>query len=360
MSRLLSVVLNSFNYERFVATAIESALNQTYPRVEVIVVDDGSTDGSWETISSFGDRVRAIRKPNGGQASTVNAGYEASSGEVVIFLDSDDFLHPEAAASVIRAWIDGCSKVQYRLSIVDEHGERTGAFPAVNVPMPSGDVVPMIAAAGGYIWPVTTGNAYNRGVLEQLMPIPEQEFRGTPDGYLNPLVPFYGPIVSLDTELGAYRMHGSNLWLGRTGVEQMRKYIEHDWLKQRYTLQTARATGRSVPDELAMCDWLHVLHRLSHLRLDPDGHPVASDTRLSLARAGVRAVFRSPELAGAERIFYAGVVVAVAVAPGPLAPRVVSWANTSKPRPAWLRFLRRTMRAIRLPTRASARASPPA
>ena len=90
---------------------------------------------------------------------------EASArARIVIFLDSDDTLHPEVAASVVAAWVDGCSKVQYRLSIIDEHGARTGAFPAANVPMPSGDVVPMIAEAGGDVTPVTSGNAYDRRV----------------------------------------------------------------------------------------------------------------------------------------------------------------------------------------------------
>jgi glycosyltransferase involved in cell wall biosynthesis len=348
---LVSIVLNSYNYERYVETAIDSALAQRYPEVEVIVVDDGSTDGSWEKIASYDDRARTIRKRNGGQASTVNAGYDASTGEIVIFLDSDDFLHPDAADAVVAAWVEDCCKVQYRLSIVDEHGERTGAFPAANVTLPSGDLVPVIAANGGYVWPVTTGNAYNRAVLEQLMPIPEVEFRGTPDGYLNPLVPFFGPVISLQRELGAYRMHGSNLWLGRTGVEQMRKFIEHDWLKQRYTHDLAVRQGRALPGDLAILDWQHVLHRLSHLRLDPVGHPVATDTRLGLARAGVRAAHRTPELAGAERLFYAAVFVALAVVPASLAPTAVRWANTSKPRPAWMRWIRRTLRAIRLPGR---------
>jgi glycosyltransferase involved in cell wall biosynthesis len=350
---LVSVVVDNYNYEPYVAAAIESALAQTHPRLEVIVVDDGSTDGSWSVIEGYADRVRAIRKPNGGQASALNAGYEASNGEIVIFLDADDFLDPDAAASAAAAWEPGCSKVQYRLSIVDRQGNRTGALPAANVEMPSGDVIPTIAASGGYVCPVTSGNAFGRSLLEQAMPIPEDDFRVSADGYLNAVAPFFGPVISLDRELAGYRMHGANAWVARSEVAALRRHIEHDWLKERYTLEAARRHDRRLPEDLALRDWQHVLHRLSHLRLDPVGHPAAADTRLGLASAGLRAVSRSPELAGSERVLYGAVVVAVAVAPRRLAPAVVGWATASKPRPAWMRSLRRALRAIRLPGRSS-------
>ena len=351
MNPSVSIVVNNYNYERWVEAAIESALAQTYSDVEVLVVDDGSTDGSWERIERYSDRAQTIRKENGGQASALNVGFEACRGEIVIFLDSDDLLFPEMAEQVAAAYVPGCAKVQCRLSIVDAHGERTGAFPAATIPMPTGDVVVQMAEAGRYVTPVTSGNAYSRSALEQLLPIPEEAFRHAADAYLDPLVPFYGPVISIDRELGAYRAHGANEWQGRAGLDQLRRFVENDWLKQRYTLEVAREQGRELPADLAMRDWLHVLHRLSYLRLDPATHPAAGDTRFALARAGVRAIFRSPELAGAERAFYAAVMVTVAAAPDRLAPRAVDWANSNRPRPAWMRFLRRAARAARWPGR---------
>src|SRR4029079_13012949 len=71
---LVSVIVNNFNYERYVGQAIESALGQTYPHVEVIVVDDGSQDASRTVIEGFGDRVIALLKENGGQGSAFNVG----------------------------------------------------------------------------------------------------------------------------------------------------------------------------------------------------------------------------------------------------------------------------------------------
>src|SRR5881275_3713644 len=91
-----SVVVNNHNYERFVADAVESALGQTYPETEVVVVDDGSTDGSRDILEQFRGDVELILKPNAGQRSAFNAGFERTSGDFVCFLDADDTLDPTA------------------------------------------------------------------------------------------------------------------------------------------------------------------------------------------------------------------------------------------------------------------------
>src|SRR4051812_2571992 len=96
----LSIIVSSFNYGRYLPQAIESALAQTH-KCEVIVVDDGSTDDSREIIRGYGDRLRAILKDNGGQASALNAGFAASTGDAIIFLDSDDMLAATCAETVL-------------------------------------------------------------------------------------------------------------------------------------------------------------------------------------------------------------------------------------------------------------------
>jgi glycosyltransferase involved in cell wall biosynthesis len=68
---LVSILINNYNYGRFLTEAIDSALNQTYSNIEVIVVDDGSTDNSQEIIKSYQDKIIPILKPNGGQASAI-------------------------------------------------------------------------------------------------------------------------------------------------------------------------------------------------------------------------------------------------------------------------------------------------
>src|SRR5207245_1774556 len=111
----------------FLKDAIESALGQTYPDTEVIVVDDGSIDNSREVIAAYEDRLVAILKENGGQASAFNAGFQASRGEVILFLDSDDLLLPSAVERAVRLFHDAeVVKVHWPLWGVDERGKRTG------------------------------------------------------------------------------------------------------------------------------------------------------------------------------------------------------------------------------------------
>ncbi len=94
----VSVIINNYNYGEFLSQAIESALAQTHAPIEIIAVDDGSTDGSREILSGYGKRVSALLKMNGGQASAFNAGWSASRGDILCFLDADDWWIPEKAA----------------------------------------------------------------------------------------------------------------------------------------------------------------------------------------------------------------------------------------------------------------------
>src|SRR5258708_32914616 len=97
----LSVIITSHDYERYLGDAIASALDQRGAAAEVIVVDDGSTDGSREVIESFGDRVTAIFQANAGQAVAQNRGYRASSGGAAVFLPAARLLDPDAASHVL-------------------------------------------------------------------------------------------------------------------------------------------------------------------------------------------------------------------------------------------------------------------
>jgi glycosyltransferase involved in cell wall biosynthesis len=91
---LVSVVIPTYNYGHYVGEAIDSALAQTYPAVEVIVVDDGSTDNTRERLAVYGDRIRSIHQANAGLSAARNTGIQAAKGQYVAFLDSDDAFHP--------------------------------------------------------------------------------------------------------------------------------------------------------------------------------------------------------------------------------------------------------------------------
>ena len=100
-SPLVSVVIPAFNSERFLKDAIDSVLNQSYTNKELIVVDDGSSDGTVDLVKSYGDSVRLICQENSGPGAARNRGVDASSGTYIAFLDSDDFWLPGKLAAQV-------------------------------------------------------------------------------------------------------------------------------------------------------------------------------------------------------------------------------------------------------------------
>jgi hypothetical protein len=219
------VIINSYNYGRFLGDAIESALAQTYPDAEVIVVDDGSTDDSREVIARYGDRVLAILKNNGGQASAMNAGFAASSGEAVIFLDADDVLLERALESVVPLFDDReVVKAHWSMPIIDATGRRTGGVdePALR----GGDFREHVRREGPLSdatlpSAATSGNAWARRFLERVMPIPEEAFSLGADTYLFGLAPAFGRIALLEEPQSLYRRHDANTFSSFTFSEEL-------------------------------------------------------------------------------------------------------------------------------------------
>ncbi len=235
---LVSIIIDNYNYGRFIQDAIESALNQAYPNIEVIVVDDGSTDNSREIISRYASAgvVKAVLKENGGQASAMNAGFEISRGDLVMFLDSDDVLKPQAIEAAVKAWHPGVSKIQWRLEGVDAELKPTGMFyPPAGRRMPSGNLRTLVNRWLEYTAPPQSGNAYSRVFLDQAMPIPEMDFLMGADGPLVLASPFFGLIVSVDEVLGYYRRHKpynmnralSDVRFRLTTISAVKRYLEN-------------------------------------------------------------------------------------------------------------------------------------
>src|SRR5262249_62220934 len=102
---LISVVVPSFNQAQFLPEALESIFRQNYPRLEVVVMDGGSTDDSVAIIESYADRLAHWQsRPDGGQSSAINSGVEHCTGELVAWLNSDDFYWGDALWTVARAY----------------------------------------------------------------------------------------------------------------------------------------------------------------------------------------------------------------------------------------------------------------
>jgi glycosyltransferase involved in cell wall biosynthesis len=212
----VTILLNNYNYGDFLAASIDSALNQTYPNTEVVVVDDGSTDESRTVIACYAGHVIPVLKSNGGQASAYNAGFAASSGEVVCLLDSDDTLYPTAVEQAVHALAEPrVVKAQWPLAVIDAEGSPTGELSTKRTP-PDGDLREMVRQDGPfYDFDLTTGAAYAREMLAQVLPAPEPPYRNGADVYLITLAPIYGLIRNVTEPQGTYRAHGRNNYRGR-------------------------------------------------------------------------------------------------------------------------------------------------
>ena len=323
---LVSIIINNYNYAVFLGTAIESALGQTYPRVEVIVVDDGSQDHSRAVIESFGDRVTAIFKANGGQASAFNAGFDASRGELVLFLDSDDLLEPHAISNVVCHWRQGVSKVHFPLQAIDQHGHSLGAlFP--KHPLASGDVLPALLTEGDYCSPPTTGNVFTRDYLAAVLPMPEAEWPDCADVYIVQVAPFFGAIGAIREPLGKYRVHGNSLTANTDGdklrVENLRRRLRADERKQRLLDRFSQTRGLKMNPNAVFDTYSHYKARLASLKLSPRDHPFQEDRLLSLGRKLIAQVWQTASLRTITKVAFTCWAAAVVVLPVPIAEYLI-------------------------------------
>lgn len=207
----VSIVITSHNHESYVGEAMESALAQTHPDVEVIAVDDGSTDASAAIVARYeADGVRVVLQENRGHAAAVNAGYALATGGLAIFLDADDVLLPTATTAAGAALEDGVAQVQWPLAEIDARGRPTGETTPV-AKLSDGDLLGQLLEAGPLQWASSgLGAAWARRYLERVMPVPEPDFWYGVDAYLVALAPLYGQVRALERPHTLYRRHGSN------------------------------------------------------------------------------------------------------------------------------------------------------
>jgi glycosyltransferase involved in cell wall biosynthesis len=163
---LASVVIANYNYGPFLAQAVDSVLAQTYPHVELVVVDDGSTDESHQVLDRYGARVKVVRQENRGVSAARNRGLRESGGELVSFLDSDDAWLPDKLARQVPLFDrPSVGMVYCQLRLVDERGGTLGTMP----PGLSGSVLEDLALLRGPGVPAAGSSAMvRRAVLDEV------------------------------------------------------------------------------------------------------------------------------------------------------------------------------------------------
>ena len=345
---LVSVIITNYNYGHFLTDAIGSALCQHYQPVEVIVVDDGSTDHSHDVMRGFGERILPIFKQNGGQASAMNVGFRQSQGEIVIFLDADDTLLPDIVEHVVEAFRmnQTVTKVMYRMEVIDAKGKPTGEIkPNPHLPLRSGDLRRHILSFPfDMTWMATSGNAFTAEALQKILPIPEQDYPIMADFYLSHLTPLIGSVTFLP-EVGAYyRLHAANNFARRikgVDITQIRGYIIYAQKTCMYIKQLA--------DQLKLNDRPNhprdlysvsiVSKRLTSLKLDPDRHPIKGDTAWGLVRDGVIASWRRFDVSWVMKSLYILWFLAMLPAPKPVAYWLASIFSFPEKRQSLNKFL---------------------
>ncbi|MGH2974743.1 MAG: glycosyltransferase family 2 protein [Solirubrobacterales bacterium] len=327
MAPVVDVVIDNYNYATFLEEAIESARLQTHPAVNVIVVDDGSDDGSRAILDAQPEEVTVVLKENGGQASALNTGMEHSRGDVVIFLDADDRLHPQAAARVAATFAadPALAKVQCRMDTIDASGNRlVEVKPPPHLTLPEGDMRQAeLAYPFDLTWMAMSANAFRAESLRRILPIPEAEYRICADWYLVHLTALLGPVASLEQIGASYRIHGANSY------ERQAAAIDLDHIRQ--TIGLAEATVRELErlaDEIALARPRNVLSlwilalRLLSLRIEPAAHPVAGDSAVGILRDAIRAARRRSDATAAKKLLFLGWFAATATCPRRLVPRL--------------------------------------
>lgn len=136
-----SVIIAAYNAEKYIAQAIESVLAQSYPCVECIVVDDGSTDRTAEIVARYGDRVRYLHQANAERSAARNNGMARATGQYLSFLDADDLLVPEKLAEQV-AFLEAHPEFDVVYSRVAYFNEADGSGFSAQRRTPTGDILP--------------------------------------------------------------------------------------------------------------------------------------------------------------------------------------------------------------------------
>jgi glycosyltransferase involved in cell wall biosynthesis len=202
----LALIITCYNYECFVGHAIRSVLDQGRHDCEVVVVDDGSTDGSWDAISRSG--VTAFKIDNSGQLAACLYGLDRTRAPFILFLDADDELKPGALGKIIDHLDRDVAKMQFPLTQIDADGNTIdGALSSLETFRSRDELARRVLRTGVYKTPPTSGNVFRRDVCELLR---EVDYDRAVDGVILFAAPFFGDVVSISEELGRYRIHGRN------------------------------------------------------------------------------------------------------------------------------------------------------
>jgi len=221
---LVSVIVTTYNYGEFIKQCLNSVRSQDYPLdlIEIIVVDDGSTDNTSEVLSSFGDRIHAIHQENAGQAAAINRAMEIAKGQIIALLDADDEWYPNKLSMVVSQFADEeVGMVHHPMNILEN---------GVVVRRQLGQKL-----SSGWIGEAALNSQFNRNstsaltfrreVLERMLPVPETLRTGGADFYFAVLAAFSSKLAAIQQPLALYRIHGANRFTDNLSTQSFREQL---------------------------------------------------------------------------------------------------------------------------------------
>ena len=224
----VSVLINNHNYGLYVGQAIESVLNQSYQNFEIIIVDGASTDNSREIIMSyverFPERITAVFKPASGQAAAINVGFHLSTGDIIAFLDSDDYFYENKLEKIAALheqydFIGNARKtLDYRKRLID-----------VIAPLDKYALRPILFRKYGYIYTynlITSCISARRELLSKILPLPEGEYVTFADAYIKVMAQYYSNIKYIRDPLTFYRTHDLQKTESFESFLQLNQFVE--------------------------------------------------------------------------------------------------------------------------------------
>jgi glycosyltransferase involved in cell wall biosynthesis len=234
---LVSILIASYNYGRFLEEALESVRAQSYSRLEELICDDASTDDSLSRARRFSRvdrRFRVLSQSNSGQAAAWNTAFAASSGSVVALLDADDYFDSDKVTRIVERFRKArAGAVLHALRVINVEGRATGQIPVLGRVEEGWIADDVVRRGGRWRFLQTTALSFRRDVGHLIFPIPTdiRLYSESADAFVFILLPLLTTIAYIDAPLAAYRVHGSNATLRISNQVQRIRENAATWVR---------------------------------------------------------------------------------------------------------------------------------
>jgi hypothetical protein len=345
----LSVIIANHNYADFVGAAIESALAIDWPHKEVIVVDDASTDDSKSIIEGFGSKVAAYFRPKSHQLGAHSFGFEQSTGEIIIFLDSDDLLEPEVMQEIAKVWRPGVSKIQFRMNLINTAGIQLGSaipqFPRRDHPE---KLRRAFLRTMAYTTPPGSGNAYSRQFVHEVIALSPSIPQS--DAVFLTLAPILGDVVTIRKPLARYRLHDTSYSaMPSLDASKLRERLHQDIEKARLFTTVCRQLRLAAPLDPLRYSLNHLQYRLASYLVDPSAHPFPEDSMSGLVYRLASSANTSSHMRLRDRTILVAWSIACVLAPSSFRREFVLWRFAPMSRPRVIQTLLGSLSSLRSP-----------